>query len=177
MSHGGNLTIRNVNISLSARSGIDLEPNTDADWVVGVTITNVTIRSHLLAITSGGPGHVHNVTIQDVHVPYSAVPHFNANPTSANGTRYYWTIQRVVAEPLTENPVVFGNCRDMAVLNSTLPADPGYSHTGAGVIMVRCGGTVVIEGNNFRPGGNYTYRVDQPLPDLVVIARNNTPAP
>jgi hypothetical protein len=123
MSHGGNLTIRAVNISLSARSGIDIEPNTDADWVVGVAITNVTIHSHLLAITSGGPGHVHNVTISDVFVPYSAVPHINANPTSANGTRYYWTVQRVVAKPLTENPVVFGACRDMAVLNSTLPGE------------------------------------------------------
>jgi hypothetical protein len=45
------------------------------------------------------------------------------------------------------------------------------------VIIVRCGGTVTIAGNNFRPGGNYTYRVDDPLPGLVVVAHNNTPAP
>jgi hypothetical protein len=141
MSHGGNLTIRAVNITLSARSGIDIEPNTDADWVVGVAITNVTIHSHLLAITSGGPGHVHNVTISDVFVPYSAVPHINAYPTSANGTRYYWTVQRVVAKPLTENPVVFGACRDMAVLNSTLPGEEGEGGGGRGG-WLRCGSLI-----------------------------------
>lgn len=177
MSHGSNLLVHNVTVGHSRRAGVDIEPNVQSDIVSNVTLSNMTIGSWLLAVTSGGPGTVANVTLVDVHVWRSALPLLNAAPSGAQGVRVGWNITRLTVafeSDTTGGPLKFAQARDMTIAQSTVPIVTSRGRTA--VELVDCGGVFTIVDNNFLPGGNTTYTSANPQPDLQVVASGNVPS-
>ena len=145
--------------------------------VSNVVLTGLTIHCHLLAITSGGPGTVENVSVSNIVVERSAMPFLFARSTAVKGVRRNWVFDNVtLAEPAmsTGPAMTFGNCENMTLTRSVVPIGKYDSHLALSIES--CTGNVYILDNDFLPGGNRTYEIVDPQPGLNVTAVGNKPA-
>ena len=162
-----NVRISTTSVLHGRRSGFDLEPDTVNQLVRNIEIERCYARTIGLPFASAGAGVVSDVYIHDNVSDGASVPVLYVD-SSDGSRRSNWNFERHRSISTLGSPSPAVNLTDVdgaVVRDNVLPVVTTQSQKG--VTLTRCGGHVIIRGNNFAPGAGYITNTD-PRPNAKI---------
>lgn len=148
--------VEDCDLQWGGRSGIDVEPNHDTNYVKNLTLRRVTSGSKSYPFVLGGDAgdqlvHVENVVIEDC-VGLNASSSHTALLASRRGTNLTVRRHTDVRQSSTRGMDLGGWSGDVLIEDCVVSSGPS-TPTSCGVMLSNCTADVTLRGNQFHRGG------------------------